>query len=162
MPAQREVPSERLTNGHSGTGQRFLGVDEEGRNIFSTGGRSVTSNAPVASANHRPETPIQALMEARPFDEPETSKMEMLGLRDILADALDALDARERWIFEGRCIRKLSVRQLAVELAMPHSTVWLVYQRAVGNLREILSAQPLIVEYLLRGSAEDSESEPND
>ena len=156
------MPSENVTSGvYLYRPNKYLGLDAEGENVFAgTAPNEISTYRYVARGCERPETPIQALMEAKPFHEPETSKMEVLGLRDILADALDALDEREQWIFEARCIRRLSVRDVAAELNMPSSTVWLVYQRAVGKLREILVEQPLIVEYLTRGSEQDPESEP--
>lgn len=160
MPAEREVPSSNVTDGsYAGRPNKYLGLDGDGEKVFAgTAPSEVPTSHYVAVGNPRPDTPLQALMEAPPFAEPETSKMELLGMRDILADALEALDPREKWIFESRCIRRLSVRDVAAELNMPSSTVWLVYQRAVGKLRETLSAQPLIVEYLTRGSEQDEES----
>ena len=52
------------------------------------------SEAERDEVRNRAVTPHQALMEAKPFDEPDTSQMELLKLRELLEDALEALDPR--------------------------------------------------------------------
>lgn len=85
-----------------------------------------------------PDTDAQALMEARPFREPATSKESSAHLRDRIADAIDGLEPRLRWIFEARYYRGLSVRDVGRELNLAKSHVDRLYQRALGELREQL------------------------
>ncbi len=90
------------------------------------------------SGQHLPETATQALMEAAPFEEPQTSLEAFAHLRDELVDAVDDLEPRLRWIFEARVYRGLSVRQVALELNLAKSHVHRLYQQAVAELQEKL------------------------
>ena len=77
----------------------------------------------VGGDSGRPTTEMQALMESPPFTEPEVSRLERLELRDVICDALDDLDEQEQWIFDALFVRRLSLRELAAEIAMPKTTV---------------------------------------
>jgi DNA-directed RNA polymerase specialized sigma24 family protein len=98
-----------------------------------------------------PETPLAALMECAPGDNPRTSKEDMLPLRDVLAAALDtALTPRERWIFERCVIERQSIRSVAADLDLAKSHVDRIKHAAVLKLREALTHEPIIEEYLDR------------
>jgi RNA polymerase sigma factor (sigma-70 family) len=105
----------------------------------------------VGGDSRRPSTPMQALMEARPNCEPEVSRMERLGLRDVIVDALDDLDEQEQWIFDALFVRRLSRRELAAEIAMPKTTVARWRDRLLQRLRDKLETDPRITEYLVEG-----------
>jgi RNA polymerase sigma factor (sigma-70 family) len=86
----------------------------------------------------QPETDLQALMEAPPFVEPDSSKAANLALRRRLHDAVDALIPREKWIFEAYHYRELSFRQIAEEMGISKTTADRVYREALAHLREML------------------------
>lgn len=86
-----------------------------------------------------PETDLQALMQARPFEEPATSLEHTSAVRDRIVDALEALPDRQRWIFEARTFRGLSVRQVAAELNLSKSYVDRIHKAAQKQLQGQLS-----------------------
>lgn len=106
---------------------------------------------------HRPMSPMEALMSAAPNEPIETSQLEMLALRDVLADAIDALPMRHRWVFEQHVIGRVPVRQLGEWMGLGKSYVWLLVQEAKEMLRESLADQPIIAEYLTRHDIEDED-----
>lgn len=97
---------------------------------------------------HRPETDIQALMEAAPFQEPERSKRERLALRDTLADAIDSLEPIEQWIFEATVIERRSYRQVARDIGYSKSSIHRIRDRAIRKLQEILREDENVSRYL--------------
>lgn len=107
------------------------------------------------AAHTRPSTPMQALMEAPPHHEPEVSQVELLELRDVLADAIDQLDDRARYVFEQHVIGGVAIRQLADWLGCSKSTIWKIKKRAIRLLRKSLSDHPAIQAYLTRFDQED-------
>ena len=105
----------------------------------------------IGGDSRRPSTDMQALMEARPNCEPEVSRMQRLELRDVICDALDDLDEQEQWIFDALFVRRLSLRELAAEIAMPKTTVARWRDRLLQRLRDKLETDPRIIEYLVEG-----------
>ena len=93
----------------------------------------------AGSSTHLPETDLQALMEAAPFEEPHTSQESVAGLREQLADAIDKLEPRLRWIFEARTFRGLSVREVGRELNLSKSYVDRLHRQAVDVLQRELA-----------------------
>lgn len=90
-------------------------------------------------SRNRPETDMQALMEAAPFEEPEVSKAENLPLKDAIADAIDQLDDRSRWVFEKVHYEGYSLRELEPILSLSKSQVHRIYQNAVAQLQTALT-----------------------
>lgn len=88
----------------------------------------------VASGRSLPDTDMQALMEARPHCEPATSKQQTEHLRERLADAIENLEPRLRWIFEARFFRGMSVREVGRELSLSKSFVDRLYRQALAEL----------------------------
>lgn len=105
---------------------------------------------PEPRTRGRPFSPMQALMEAPPHDEPETSELERLALRDILADALDDLDPRDRRLIEARVIEKRSFRSLERELGLRKSHMQRTERRLLEELAVRLQDQPAVAAYLGR------------
>jgi len=105
----------------------------------------------VGGDSHRPSTPMQALMECQPFHDPEVSRIERLELRDVIVDALENLDEQEQWIFDALFVRRLSLRDLAAEIAMPKTTVARWRDRLLAKVRSQLETDPRIIEYLVEG-----------
>lgn len=98
--------------------------------------------------HRRPETPMQALMEAKPFDEPPTSKVELTDIGDVLAAAVDSLDERDRYLFNALVVERVSLRQLGKRLNLSKTHVARERERITALLRERLAGNPLIEEYL--------------
>lgn len=90
-------------------------------------------------APERPDTPMQALMEAAPFEDPEVSKLENLPLKDAIADAIDSLDDRSRFIFEKVHYEGYAVRELEGLMSLSKTQVHRIYTRAVKQVRDHLS-----------------------
>lgn len=88
---------------------------------------------------HRtPATEIEALLSTAPFMDPETATETLLPLREVLADAIDALEPREKWVFERCVIERQSIRSVAEDLSMSKSSVDRIKREAVENLRGLL------------------------
>jgi DNA-directed RNA polymerase specialized sigma subunit len=108
-----------------------------------------TSRGCVAHSETRPDTEMQALMEAPPGQDPETSLEQALPLREILGAAFDLiLDERERWVADALWVRRLSFRQLGRELNLSSTHIL----RLRDEIRDKLIAELLthneIQEYL--------------
>ena len=93
----------------------------------------------VGAVSHIPENDMQALMEAKPFDDPATSKAEGGVMREQIADAIDGLSPRLRWVFEARTFRGLSVRDVARELNLSKSYVGRLELQAKEALQTALA-----------------------
>lgn len=102
----------------------------------------------LAHSETRPRDEYEALMVCAPGDEPETPVSTLLPLRDILADAIERLTPRERWVFDAVTARKQSLRQIADDLAMSKTQIGRIRDDALGKLQFLLEDNPLIKEYL--------------
>jgi RNA polymerase sigma factor (sigma-70 family) len=92
--------------------------------------------------NHKerqPDTDLQALMEAKPFEEPDSSVGGSIELRERLNGAVDSLPQRLKWVFEAAHYRGMSVREIGRELSISKTTAHRLYRDAVALLRERLS-----------------------
>lgn len=87
-----------------------------------------------------PSTPMEALMQARPGEEPETSAIERVDAFAPLHDAMEsALTERERWIVEALFWRRLPLRSLGRELAMSKTQVARIRDNAIRKLAAALT-----------------------
>lgn len=108
--------------------------------------------------HRRPESEMQALMESTAVHPIEDSVEKLLPLRDVLADALDLLDAKHRFVVEALVIEGMSLSQCAVLLAQflgrdhaySKTRVARIRDEAFGALREALGKSTLIQDRLLR------------
>jgi hypothetical protein len=96
----------------------------------------------------KPETPLQALMEALPWEEPETSVEELQPLREIVAQAVDRLPARLKYVLECIHMERLSYQQLADRMAISKTHAFRLTREAETILKATLSANQLIREKL--------------
>ena len=108
------------------------------------------STLPEGRSVHRPFNPLQALMEAAPNEVSQTSQMEMLVLRDLLADALDQLDPWSRSLIEARIIEKRTFRALERKFKLTKSSLHRHEQLILKQLAESLEDHPAIQAYLTR------------
>lgn len=105
----------------------------------------------------RQDSELQALMEAPPYQEPNTSQVELLDLKEVLADAIDELTPLELFIFNASVIERKGVRVIARMLVeeglvptFSKSGVHNALGRAIGKLRLALEDNQLIKGYLER------------
>ncbi|MGV2385716.1 MAG UNVERIFIED_CONTAM: hypothetical protein LOD86_10695 [Thermobifida fusca] len=84
-----------------------------------------------------PETPLQALMEAAPYAEPEESWEEKQERYEALRDALDTvLDDRERWVIEAMFWRRMGIKRIGRELNYSPTHIARIRDTALRKLRE--------------------------
>jgi DNA-directed RNA polymerase sigma subunit (sigma70/sigma32) len=96
-----------------------------------------------------PYTPWEALMVAD--GSPQTSVMEMVALREIINDAIEELlSPLEVWVFNALFVERKSLRKLEKELSIPKTTIARIRDKATSKLRDKLSTETLIQEYLER------------
>jgi hypothetical protein len=101
----------------------------------------------TAADRNRPQTPVEALLQCAPGDNPDLSVEELAELRTALADAFDqALTEEERWVVNATVIARTSLRKMGV----PKTTVARVRDNALEKLRNHLKENPVIVQYLER------------
>jgi len=91
-------------------------------------------------------TAIEALMSGH--EGPTVEQYE--PLRERLLDAIDSLSERDRIIFDGCFIERLTIRECGERLCIPKSTVWNRRNSITKHLRNLLQDDPLVKEYLAR------------
>ncbi len=100
------------------------------------------------SRPRKPETRLQALMEAAPNHEPEESDEDVNELHALVADVFDGLDRDTRLLLEAIIFERLSYRQLAERFKVGKSTIERWYAAAILELRGLLIEYPEIRYYL--------------
>lgn len=98
----------------------------------------------------RPDTPMEALMSAAPGDVEQQSQMELLALKEAIADAFAVLTAEETWVFDAVVIEGLSYRTVGRQLNTSKSSVFRTKNRAVRKLRMQLKNHPAVIHQLQR------------
>ena len=96
-----------------------------------------------------PDTDLQALMEAAPGESPAKSATADLAVGEVLAEAIEAMPERLRWVFQAHHNRGLSFRQIADEIGLGKTWVHVLYGDAKEWLAARLSDEPLIAERLV-------------
>lgn len=122
MPQRREIPVDPLTQNGAFTGRRI---------------------------GHRPLTQLQALMEASPMWEADSSVEEGLALRDVITDAIDTvLTPRERFVFDALVVERQSIRQLGRQMSISKTHITRIRDNAIRKLAAALADDPIIKEHL--------------
>lgn len=96
--------------------------------------------------NSIPATPLQALMETAPGDEPRTSTEELLYLRQAIDDCLTAVGDEGRFLIEAVLYESLTQRQLADRMGLGKSHTNRLFRRARLDFEQLLAAHPDILE----------------
>lgn len=96
------------------------------------------------------ESEIAALQAAAPHAEPEWSRERLLPMREVIADAIESLSPRERFVFDATVCERRSVRELGRAMSLSKSQVDRIKHQAVAKLAEVLGDDPLVKEYLNR------------
>ena len=88
---------------------------------------------------NQPVTPIQAMIEAAPFEHVEESLMELMDRLEPIREAIDEktgiLDDREQWIIEAIFFRRISFRDLAEEVPWSTTHLHRLKNEALAKLR---------------------------
>jgi DNA-directed RNA polymerase specialized sigma subunit len=91
----------------------------------------------------RPETPMEALMQCGPGEEPAESALEHELKVEALRDAMDhALDERERWVIESIFYRRRGIRLLEKELSLSKTHIARIRDRAFDKIRTYMEDNP--------------------
>lgn len=105
---------------------------------------------PPRRIKRRALTDMQALMEAKPHDPIEPSIESLLPIRQVLADAFDQLDERDKWIINSILIERKSIRRTGKDLSLAKSHVDRLYKKALTKIKVLVIDSPEVAEYLER------------
>jgi RNA polymerase sigma factor (sigma-70 family) len=86
-------------------------------------------------------------MEARPGEEPAISREASQPIADKIAEAMNRLGERERWIVNGTIYEKKTLRTLAAELGLSKTQVARIRDFALNKLARYLEPDDEIREY---------------
>lgn len=101
-----------------------------------------------STADRAPDSEIEALMQAKPFEEPEQSVEELLELRDAVAAIVDQLDERSLWVVNACISEGKSLQAIADELGITKTHVWRIRNQAFNQLRGVMSANTTIRKHI--------------
>ena len=91
---------------------------------------------------------IEALMIARPLEEPKTSLEEQHALREVLVGALDDLEAIDVWIINALLFEKMSLRTAGWVLGIPKTSLARRRDRILQDIKAKIENEQLIKDYL--------------
>ena len=97
------------------------------------------------------QTPINeydALMRTAPGDEPEPHEAVLQQLREVVAEAIDSLGERHRFVINAIHSERLSYGELAERMSLSKSMTHKLVKQAETALRVVLAEHPIIKEYL--------------
>lgn len=94
--------------------------------------------------NRPPINEFDALMRCAPGDTPEQTMEEHQEVRNIVVDAIDLLDPRQRFMIEAIHAERISYDDLAYRLSISKTQAWRLVKQAEAALREALATQPII------------------
>jgi DNA-directed RNA polymerase specialized sigma24 family protein len=99
---------------------------------------------PHAIHTHREATPLAALMAAPPNTEPQPSALDGVRLRELLQDAIESVDALNKWIWDAHVNRAMSFRKIAAELDRSKTDIHRRYHQTRDDLADILTLRGVI------------------
>lgn len=85
-----------------------------------------------------PMNEFQALMEAKPMEEPREINEELNALRDVVATYVDQLEPRDLWIINAYMTERLSLQQIADQLGITKTHVWRLRNQAFDKLKSMM------------------------
>ena len=96
-----------------------------------------------------PDTLIQALQQASPFNEPRLSKEESAARQEVVLNALETLEDWELWLLNAVLFERMSLRQIEYVMGIPKTTVARKRDKILEKLRTCLENELVIKEYLV-------------
>lgn len=115
---------------------------------FEDAGEDTPVWRPLGVRRERTFGPYGVLMAAAPFEPVDDSQAELLELREVLADAIDSLPEKDRFVIEALWIERRSFRDLARDMSCGVASVMRTKNRAVKTLQAALQDNALIKERL--------------
>lgn len=96
----------------------------------------------------RPETPIEALMQAAPGEDIRESVEELQPFREAVANCIDQLNEQERFIIDAVNTEMISLEELGERLGVTKTHAWRLRNSAMDSLRKIMLQDPTVLERL--------------
>ena len=96
----------------------------------------------------RPETPIEALMQAAPGEDVRESVEELQPFREAVASCIDQLSEQDRFIIDAVNTEMISLEELGERLGVTKTHAWRLRNSAMDNLRKIMLQDPTVLERL--------------
>jgi len=92
----------------------------------------------------RPQTAMEALMQAAPGDEPEESMEEVQPLREVVAMCIDMLGDQDKFVINAINSERVTLQELGDRLGVSRMHASRLRDAAFDRLRLILEMHPLI------------------
>ena len=96
----------------------------------------------------RPETPMEALMQAAPGEDIRESVEELQPFREAVASCIDQLNEQDRFIIDAVNTEMISLEELGERLGVTKTHAWRLRNSAMDNLRKIMLQDPTVLERL--------------
>ena len=96
----------------------------------------------------RPETPMEALMQAAPGEDVRESVVELQPFREAVANCIEQLNEQERFIIDAVNTEMISLEELGERLGVTKTHAWRLRNSAMNNLRKIMLQDPTVLERL--------------
>ncbi len=100
------------------------------------------------TADRLPDNEIEALMMAKPFEEPAENNEDLMVLREAVAAIVDELDARDLWIINACISEGKSLQKIADELGMTKTHVWRLRNQAFEKLKGVMVTDTTIRKHI--------------
>lgn len=101
----------------------------------------------------RPETPMEALMQAVPGEEIRESVEELQPFREAVANCIDQLNEQDRYIIDAVNTERISLEELGERLGVTKTHAWRLRNSAMENLKKIMVQDPTVLERLRKNDA---------
>lgn len=92
----------------------------------------------------RPQTAMEALMQAPPGVEPEESMEEVQPLREIIAQCIDLLSEQDQFVINAINSERVTLQELGDRLGVSRMHASRLRDAAFARLRDILEVHPVI------------------
>lgn len=96
----------------------------------------------------KPETPMEALMQAVPGEEIMESVEELQPFREAVANCIDQLSEQDRYIIDAVNTERISLEELGERLGVTKTHAWRLRNSAQESLKKIMIQDPTILERL--------------
>lgn len=101
----------------------------------------------------KPETPMEALMQAVPGEEIMESVEELQPFREAVANCIDQLSEQDRFIIDAVNTERISLEELGERLGVTKTHAWRLRNSAMENLKKIMIQDPTVMERLRKNDA---------
>jgi len=99
-------------------------------------------------SSNQPQGVVEALIGLPPHTSVPFTQDEARDLRELLTTAVETLPPIERFIIDALLFEKKSLRELAVTLSIPKTTLARRRDQILGKVRTQIEENPIIQEYL--------------